>query len=169
MRTLIFTSILAVALSGSACLLAQSADSVRQAQQALKDKGLDPGPVDGVYGSKTRSALRQYQRQNHLATDGRLGGKTSESLGVKPDTPGGHMSAAGGHIKNSYADGGKQIGQGGKEMGSSLKRGKVTDAGKDLGVGVGKGTAKIGVGTGRAAKSAAKGVKDAFTPSDKKH
>lgn len=134
----------------------------------MKDKGVDPGPIDGVYGPKTRAAVRQYQRQNHILANGRLGGETYESLGVKRDAPGQQMSAAGGHIKSSYANGGKAMGQGAKDMGSSVKRGRVTDAAKDLGVGVGHGAAKMGVGTGRAAKSAAKGVKDAFTPSDKK-
>jgi len=44
----------------------------------------------------------------------------------------------------------------------------VTDAAKDFGTDVGHGAAKISVGTGKAAKSAAKGVKDALTPSEKK-
>jgi peptidoglycan hydrolase-like protein with peptidoglycan-binding domain len=167
-RTLILNSVLVAALSGGACLFAQGSDTIRQAQQALKDKGVDPGPIDGVNGPKTRAAVRQYQEQNHILANGRLGGQTYESLGVKRDTPGQHMSDAGGHIKSSYANGGKAMGQGGKDLGSNLKRGRVTDAGKDFGVGVGHGAAKMGVGTGRAAKSAAKGVKDAFTPSGKK-
>ena len=29
-------------------------------QQALKDKGFDPGPVDGIDGPQTVSALKSY-------------------------------------------------------------------------------------------------------------
>ncbi len=169
MRKLMLSSVLAVAmLATSANLLAQGSEPVRQAQQALKDKGFDPGPIDGRYGPKTGNAVRRYQKQNNILANGRLGGDTYDSLGVKRDAPGEHMEAAGSHIKNSYSKGGKDIGQGGKDLGQNLKHGQVTDAAKDFGVGVGHGAAKIGVGTGKAAKSAAKGVKDAFTPSEKK-
>jgi hypothetical protein len=34
-------------------------ESVRQLQQALKDKGFDPGPVDGVMGPRTQAAMDQ--------------------------------------------------------------------------------------------------------------
>jgi peptidoglycan hydrolase-like protein with peptidoglycan-binding domain len=169
MQKLMLSSVLATAmLATSAHLFAQGSEPVRQAQQALKDKGFDPGPVDGRYGPKTSDAVRRYQKENKIVANGRLGGDTYESLGVKRDAPGEHMSDAGSHLKSSYGKGGKDIGQGGKDLGQNLKRGQVTDAGKDFGVGVGHGAAKIGVGTGKAAKSAAKGVKDAFTPSDKK-
>lgn len=167
MRKFLLNVVAAAVLCGGANLLAQS-DTIRQAQQVLKDKGFDPGPIDGKYGPKTREAVLNYQKQNNIVANGRLGGQTYESLGVKRDTPGEHMEAAGSQIKNSYAKGGKEIGQGGKDLGHNLKRGQVADAGKDFGKGVGHGAANIGVGTGKAAKSAAKGVKDAFTPSGKK-
>ena len=167
MRKFLLNVVAAAVLCGGVNLLAQS-DTIRQAQQALKDKGFDPGPVDGKYGPKTREAVLNYQKQNNIVANGRLGGETYESLGVKRDRPGEHMEAAGSEIKNSYGKGGKEISQGGKDLGHNLKRGQVTDAGKDFGKGVGHGAAKIGVGTGKAAKSAAKGVKDAFTPSEKK-
>jgi peptidoglycan hydrolase-like protein with peptidoglycan-binding domain len=168
MRKFLLSVVAAAVLCGGANLLAQGSDTIRQAQQALKDKGFDPGPIDGKYGPQTREAVRSYQKQNNIVANGRLGGDTYEKLGVKRDAPGEHMEAAGGHLKNSYSKGGKDIGQGGKDLGQNVKRGQVTDAGKDFGKGVGHGAAKIGVGTGKAAKSAAKGVKDAFTPSEKK-
>jgi peptidoglycan hydrolase-like protein with peptidoglycan-binding domain len=167
MRKFLLSVVAAAVLCGGANLMAQS-EPVRQAQQALKDKGFDPGPIDGKYGPQTREAVRNYQKQNNIVANGRLGGDTYESLGVKRDSPGEHMDAAGDHLKSSYSKGGKEIGQGGKDLGQNLKRGQVTDAGKDFGKGVGHGAAKIGVGTGKAAKSAAKGVKDALTPSEKK-
>jgi hypothetical protein len=36
------------------------ADRVRELQQALAERGYDPGPVDGVMGTQTRTALRKY-------------------------------------------------------------------------------------------------------------
>jgi peptidoglycan hydrolase-like protein with peptidoglycan-binding domain len=169
MRKLMFSSVIAAAmLCTGANLSAQGSEPVRQAQQALKDKGFDPGPIDGKYGPQTEEAVRRYQKENKIVANGRLGGETYESLGVKRDAPGEHMEAAGGNLKNSYGKGGKEIGQGGKDLGQNLKHGQVTDGAKDFGTGVGHGAAKIGVGTGKAAKNAAKGVKDAFTPSEKK-
>lgn len=39
-------------------------------QQALKDKGFDPGPVDGIIGAQTKRALRLWQRSMDLPADG---------------------------------------------------------------------------------------------------
>lgn len=38
-------------------------------QQALKDKGFDPGPIDGVIGAGTKRALRAWQRSEGLPAD----------------------------------------------------------------------------------------------------
>jgi peptidoglycan hydrolase-like protein with peptidoglycan-binding domain len=165
--------LLSTALGLSLCLApvvlrAQSSDEIRQAQQALKDKGLDPGAVDGVDGPKTKSATRKFQKQQNLAPDGRLGPQTLDSLGVKHGTAGTQMHEAGSNIKHSYGNGGKSIGQGSKEMGSDVKHGEVVAGAKDFGKGIGKGAKDIGVGTGHAAKNVAKGVKNAVTPDKKK-
>lgn len=145
-------------------VLAQSGDSVRDAQQVLKDKGFYSGSVDGIYGPMTRKAVRSYQQQQNLTTDGRLGPETLSSLGVREATPRTNFNKAGTQVKNSYATGGRDVGHGGKEFGSEMKHGDVVEAGKDLGKGVGHGAAKMGEGTGHAAKSAAKGVKNAVKP-----
>jgi peptidoglycan hydrolase-like protein with peptidoglycan-binding domain len=156
-------SVLAVGLSLGP-LAAQSSDSVRAAQEALKAKGLDPGPADGVYGPKTREAVKAYQKQQNLNVDGQLGAQTLDSLGVKEASAKTQYKSAGTKVKNSYAEGGKDIGQGSKEMGHDIKHGDVVEAGKDFGKGVGKGAAKMGKGTGHAAVEAAKGTKNAVTP-----
>ncbi len=39
-------------------------------QQALKDKGFDPGPVDGVIGAGTKKALKAWQKSEGLPADG---------------------------------------------------------------------------------------------------
>lgn len=33
---------------------------VREVQQALLNAGYDPGPIDGIFGPQTKSALRKY-------------------------------------------------------------------------------------------------------------
>jgi Putative peptidoglycan binding domain len=43
-----------------------SADKVKQLQEALKAKGHDPGPIDGVMGPKTRAALDKYQKAENI-------------------------------------------------------------------------------------------------------
>lgn len=168
MHKLFIASIVAIGLCGAPGLWAQQgSDSVRQAQQALKDKGYDPGPVDGVAGRKTHDALRQYQQKENLNENGQLGPETMDHLGVKSGDSGTEMREAGSNMKHSYAKGGKDIGYGAKNMGSDVKHGDVVQGGKDLGKGVGHGVAKMGEGTGEAAKNAGKSVKDKAT-GDKK-
>jgi membrane-bound lytic murein transglycosylase B len=43
---------------------------IRQVQQNLNRLGLDGGEVDGIFGSKSRAALRQFQTQQGLVPDG---------------------------------------------------------------------------------------------------
>ena len=55
---------------------------VRAAQQALKDKGHDPGMIDGRMGVRTRAAVNDYQRAEGLTVTGRLDDDTRAGLGV---------------------------------------------------------------------------------------
>jgi peptidoglycan hydrolase-like protein with peptidoglycan-binding domain len=59
-----------------------SASQVREAQQALREKGYDPGPVDGIAGMKTRQAIRSFQKEAELAVTGTLTDQTMDKLGV---------------------------------------------------------------------------------------
>jgi hypothetical protein len=163
MRKVLAYSILAIGLGGIPAIAAPNSDSVRQAQQALKDKGFDPGAVDGVDGPKTRAAVRAYQKKNDLTADGRLGEQTLTSLGVQQGTAGTEFKKSGTNIKHSYTAGGKEVADGSKDLGSDVKHGHPVEAAKDFGKGVGHGAEKVGVGTGHAATNAAKGVKDAVT------
>ncbi|HKZ07286.1 MAG TPA: peptidoglycan-binding domain-containing protein [Methylomirabilota bacterium] len=67
-----------------------SNSQVRQAQEALKSQGHDPGPIDGVMGPQTQQAIREYQRSQNLSETGRLDAQTAQKLGV-----GGGMSGSG--------------------------------------------------------------------------
>lgn len=53
---------------------------VREIQQALKDKGFDPGGIDGVWGRKTIAAVKQFQSKQGLNPDGVVGTKTKAAL-----------------------------------------------------------------------------------------
>lgn len=54
---------------------------VRRVQQALKDNGYSPGPIDGVMGIQTKNALSRYQSDKGLP-QGNLNKETLSSLGV---------------------------------------------------------------------------------------
>ena len=57
-----------------------SGDDVREVQQTLRDKGYYPGPIDGVLGSRTRAALRQYQKDENLPVTGQLDADTARKV-----------------------------------------------------------------------------------------
>ncbi|NWG70900.1 MAG: lytic murein transglycosylase [Parvularculaceae bacterium] len=49
-------------------------------QQALKDRGFDPGPIDGVLGAGSKKALRAWQRSQGLPADAYASASTLEKL-----------------------------------------------------------------------------------------
>jgi len=53
---------------------------VRGVQQTLHDIGYWPGAIDGVLGSQTQSAIRQYQRDENLPVTGRLDAATARRV-----------------------------------------------------------------------------------------
>jgi peptidoglycan hydrolase-like protein with peptidoglycan-binding domain len=61
-------------------------DDVMTAQQALKDKGHDPGMIDGRMGPRTRTALKDYQKAEGLKVNGRLDNETRGRLGMPMHT-----------------------------------------------------------------------------------
>jgi peptidoglycan hydrolase-like protein with peptidoglycan-binding domain len=50
--------------------------AVKTLQTKLKAAGFDPGPIDGSFGPKTKTALLAFQRANGLVADGICGPKT---------------------------------------------------------------------------------------------
>jgi peptidoglycan hydrolase-like protein with peptidoglycan-binding domain len=55
---------------------------VREAQRALEDLGYPVGPVDGIVGPRTRSALLRYQEAEGLPITGRLDSETMVRLDI---------------------------------------------------------------------------------------
>ncbi len=51
-------------------------------QTKLKRWGYYKGNIDGIYGSKTKEAVKYFQRKNGLTVDGIVGPKTAAALGM---------------------------------------------------------------------------------------
>jgi peptidoglycan hydrolase-like protein with peptidoglycan-binding domain len=51
-------------------------------QQKLRDRGYDPGAIDGIMGRKTASALRRYQELENLSVTGRIDADTAAKLKI---------------------------------------------------------------------------------------
>jgi peptidoglycan hydrolase-like protein with peptidoglycan-binding domain len=72
-----------------------SSDDIKNAKEALKAKGIDPGPINGTMDSKTQQALRQFQQANNLPVTGTLDQATATKLGVTLGSAGGSSGASG--------------------------------------------------------------------------
>ena len=64
----------------SAAKISQS--DMQKVEQALKEKGYDPGTVDGKADAKTQQAIRDYQSKNKLDVTGSMDPRTAESLDI---------------------------------------------------------------------------------------
>lgn len=62
--------------------LGSSGSQVRTLQTKLNRWGYDCGSVDGIFGSKTQTAVKQFQKNNGLVADGIVGAKTAQALGM---------------------------------------------------------------------------------------
>ena len=56
--------------------------AVREIQTRLKNWGYYNGEVDGIYGSRTTAAVKQFQKNNGLAADGIAGPQTLKAMGI---------------------------------------------------------------------------------------
>ncbi len=91
-RTLRLLSLLSLLLScvliaGSVPVSAASrygsrGDEVRQIQNRLNQLGYNCGTADGIFGTRTRDAVRRFQADNGLTVDGIVGTKTMAALGL---------------------------------------------------------------------------------------
>lgn len=71
-------------------------EEVRAVQESLKNKGYYDYTVDGIFGTRTRAAVINFQRDNGLNPDGIAGEKTLKALGVsgtQGNTYGGYSSS----------------------------------------------------------------------------
>jgi peptidoglycan hydrolase-like protein with peptidoglycan-binding domain len=80
--------------SGTA--MQQDESSVKQAQQALNDKGFNVGTPDGIAGPKTAAAVKKFQQQQNIGASGQLDQQTLAALGIQtsPDMTLGQNTSA---------------------------------------------------------------------------
>jgi hypothetical protein len=64
------------------CRTNMTGTRVSQIQQALKNAGYNPGPIDGDIGQQTMSAVNAFQRDKNLPVDRYLNVETLKALGV---------------------------------------------------------------------------------------
>ena len=57
-------------------------EEVKQIQTKLKRWGYYNGNIDGIFGSKTLSAVKAFQKKNGLTVDGIAGPKTLNAMGI---------------------------------------------------------------------------------------
>lgn len=78
MLTCVFTESSAFALSK----IGSQGQEVRNIQTRLKSWGYYNGSVDGIYGSRTATAVKSFQRKNGLTPDGIAGPATLSKIGL---------------------------------------------------------------------------------------
>lgn len=96
LNILIFVLFVSV-LSSKAVIYKQGStgETVRQIQTNLKKWGYYTGSVDGIYGSKTVSAVKSFQSKNGLTADGVVGNQTLAALGLSSSgNAGGYSSSS---------------------------------------------------------------------------
>ncbi len=59
-------------------------EDIKAIQNALAELGYHPGPIDGIAGANTRSAIRRYQAAAGLPVDGKVSMALLESLRTNP-------------------------------------------------------------------------------------
>jgi peptidoglycan hydrolase-like protein with peptidoglycan-binding domain len=57
------------------------AEGVRKVQQALQKRGIDPGPIDGIFGPLTKAAVRTFQGRYGMKPTGDVDNQTLFALG----------------------------------------------------------------------------------------
>lgn len=56
---------------------------IKKVQTALNDLGYDCGKADGLLGKKTTKALKEFQKDNDLTVDGKIGKQVKTALGIE--------------------------------------------------------------------------------------
>lgn len=83
---LVLGGIVALRVQAASYQRGSSGEVVSQIQTKLKRWGYYNGVVDGIYGSATEKAVRQFQQKNGLTVDGKAGQKTLAAMGITAST-----------------------------------------------------------------------------------
>ena len=139
---------------------AQDAELITKVQSALKDKGLDPGPIDGLMGPRTSRALRDFQIQNDIQVTGEINKETLDRLGIKGSflgRVGSSFKAAGGAVAGAATTGAKATASGATTGAKATAKGATT-GGKAVASGATTGAKATASGATTGAKATAKGA-----------
>jgi peptidoglycan hydrolase-like protein with peptidoglycan-binding domain len=83
-------------------------ERVEDLQRALRSRGFNPGPVDGIFGPRTESAVRHFQRSRGIAADGVFGPQTRHAFSRGPVQHHGHSGRGevhgNGHVQHHHPD-----------------------------------------------------------------
>ena len=60
---------------------------VKETQEILKDAGFEPGPIDGIMGGETRSAIKAFQKAKSLKPTGKIDSTTLLALNREKEAP----------------------------------------------------------------------------------
>ena len=67
----------------------QDPQTIREVQEKLNERGYNAGPVDGVYGPKTRAAIEDFQKYQGIDATGQLSEDTLAGLGIESEAAAG--------------------------------------------------------------------------------
>lgn len=81
--TLVAVSVLVIPVANAAVIkVGSSGTIVKTIQTRLKRWGYYTGSIDGIFGSKTKEAVKYFQRRNGLTVDGIVGPATASAMGI---------------------------------------------------------------------------------------
>ena len=73
--------------------MGSTGEEVKSIQSVLKEKGYYSGNVDGIFGTGTKNAVKQFQSDSGLSADGIVGEKTLKALGLNRQDNNGYSSS----------------------------------------------------------------------------
>lgn len=60
-----------------------SSDLIKKVQKELNELGYDCGKADGIQGKNTTKALKEFQKDNSLTVDGKIGKQVKQALNIE--------------------------------------------------------------------------------------
>ncbi len=92
--------------SATAVQMGSEGGIVKVIQRRLKTWGYYDGSIDGVYGAKTRDAVKAFQKKNGAKADGIVGEETAALIGINLNNSYENTSSSGGNTgsQNTSSD-----------------------------------------------------------------
>jgi hypothetical protein len=69
--------------AGNVLKLGSRGEEVKELQRLLTSRGFSTKGIDGVFGSNTDRAVRNFQKSKNITADGMVGSTTKKALGMK--------------------------------------------------------------------------------------